>query len=148
MKAIRVFLSTFLLMYALVVMLSCHGDNPVELIDNRNHLRTFLFGMHGFGPEEWFTASTSDPDLIRVIQEQLTLPEQERFLHIHGAIDRGNGGHNLRWSWYFVPNEWALVEVSIELCDGLPSDVEKNLDYWIKDVGYFCPWSSYVMKEL
>jgi hypothetical protein len=35
-----------------------------------------------------------------------------------------------------------MVEVTMELCDGRPSDVERDLDYWVDSVGRFCPWSS------
>ena len=41
-----------------------------------------------------------------------------------------------------------LAEISMEVCDGLPSDVEKDLDYWVDTVKRFCPWNSFVKKEI
>jgi hypothetical protein len=137
-----------LFVFALLILLSCNGHDPIEIIDNHDHTRTFLFAIRGYGPEERFAAKTSDPDLLQIIDDQLSLPESKRLLHIHGTIDWGNGGHNLNWSWHFVPDEWVLAEFSIELCDGIPSYVENDLKYWIETVGSFCPWSSYVLTEL
>ena len=94
-----------------------------------------------------FVAETSDPEVIRVARQQLELPVDERQLHINGPIARGNGGHNPSWSWHFIPDEWRLAEVSIELCDGIPQMVEDDLSYWIDEVGSFCPWGSYVAAE-
>ncbi len=34
----------------------------------------------------------------------------------------------------------------MELCDGLPSDVEKDIDYWAGTVGRFCPWSAVLVS--
>ena len=41
----------------------------------------------------------------------------------------------------------VTVEGSIELCDGCPSFVESDLDYWIDVVSSYCPWSSEVMAR-
>jgi hypothetical protein len=35
-----------------------------------------------------------------------------------------------------------MAEVTIELCDGVPSYAEAHLDDRIATVGYFCPWSA------
>ena len=40
------------------------------------------------------------------------------------------------------------AEVTIELCDGRPSMVEADLGYWLRRVGSFCPWGSYVHAEI
>ena len=54
---------------------------------------------------------------------------------------------NTGWSWHFT-GDVALAELSIELCDGRPSMVEADLGYWLRTVGSFCPWGSYVYAEL
>jgi hypothetical protein len=92
-------------------------------------------------------AKTSDPDVIAKLEEEMELPFDERTLHIHGDIERGDGGHN-NWSWHFTPGEWDMVEISAEVCDGRPQMVEDDLDYWVDQVGYFCPWSSRVVGEV
>jgi hypothetical protein len=34
------------------------------------------------------------------------------------------------------------VEVTIELCDGRPSDLDAELDYWAGTVKRYCPWGA------
>lgn len=111
----------------------------------------FRFGIHfdSTGAED-FIAVTADENLIQKAREQLLLDPSQRILHIHGPIARGNGGHNLGWKWHFVPSEWALVEESVEVCDGIPSAA----DAWIEnlpdtvDAILFCPFASYVKEEV
>lgn len=111
--------------------------------------KTFLFGMRGIPDAEGqFVAVTSDPAVLANLQAQLALPDSDRGLHIHGPIARGSGGHNLSWSWHFIPGEWDMVEVSAESCDGSPKQVEGDIDYWVDTVKVFCPWGSYVQKEI
>lgn len=54
----------------------------------------------------------------------------------------GRGDHNVPWSWHLDPAETTMAEVTIELCSGLPSFVEADLDAWLNDVGSYCPWSA------
>jgi hypothetical protein len=116
--------------------------------DDAPSARSFLFGMRGIPDAEGrFVAVTSDPDLLATLEAELALPADQRTLHIHGAIAAGGGGHNLSWHWHFVPDEWDMVEVSIELCDGTPQLVEQDVDYWLESIGAFCPWGSYVQGE-
>jgi hypothetical protein len=56
-----------------------------------------------------------------------------------GRIYRGtqvNTGH--RWHLRNV----RLVEATIELCDGRPSDLDSNLSYWVDTVKRYCPWGA------
>lgn len=56
-----------------------------------------------------------------------------------GSIYRGtqvNTGH--RWHLRNV----RLVEATIELCDGRPSDLDSNLTYWVDTVKRYCPWGA------
>ena len=56
-----------------------------------------------------------------------------------GRIYRGereNRGH--RWHLRDV----HLAEVTIELCDGRPSDLDGNLRYWRETVKRYCPWGA------
>ena len=39
-----------------------------------------------------------------------------------------------------------MAEITMELCDGLPSHVEEDIDYWVDTVGRFCPWSAKIVK--
>ena len=101
----------------------------------------FTFTVPGRGDED-FVALTADPDVIAACAAELALPEEDRTLFPSGPIDTGDGGHNLGWSWHFVPSEWELAYASYPECDGLPSDVEADPGYWIDEVGGFCPWAA------
>ena len=98
-------------------------------------------------PSEKSIATTSDSSVISLVEQQLALPQANRNLHIHGRIAQGNGGHNYNWSWHFVPDQWDLAEISMEVCDGRCSYVESDLSYWLS-LGLFCPWDSYVVREV
>jgi hypothetical protein len=135
------------LMMIFIIPLGCDSDNGSDHDDG--NAKSFRFGMHfdASGTED-FIAKTSDPELIDIIAAELENPPYQRFLHIHGRIERGNDGYNLNWSWHFVSGEWDLAEMSIEVCDGTPSYVEENLDEWLSMQDSFCPWDSYVKEEV
>ena len=90
--------------------------------------------------------ATASADFIAKARAQLLLPEAQRSLFVNGSIAAGSAGVNTGWSWHF--SDAALVEMAIELCDGRPSMVEANQDYWLNTVKRFCPWQSYVHAEV
>jgi glucose/arabinose dehydrogenase len=49
-----------------------------------------------------------------------------------------------QWTWHVDPADVVFADAAIELCDGVPSHIEANKDYWINTVGAFCPWSAVV----
>jgi hypothetical protein len=59
-----------------------------------------------------------------------------------GRVVKGQVFYNKPWSWHIDSQDITMAEVTIELCDGIPSYVEAHLDDWIATVGYFCPWSA------
>lgn len=65
-----------------------------------------------------------------------------------GALAAGDGGFNDPWSWHLVPGSIEVPDVAIELCDGTPSMVESDLEYWLDTVGTFCPWSARVVRRV
>jgi hypothetical protein len=103
---------------------------------------TLVFRIRGRPPSEEFRYVTSSPGLIAEAQAQLRLPDGQRFLFPAGPIAAGHGGHNQPWQWHFTDLE--LVELSKELCDGNPTLVEGDLNYWLNTVKSFCPWGGYV----
>lgn len=48
-----------------------------------------------------------------------------------------------QWSWHMKPDSIKMAEAAMEACDGLPSFVENNLDYWTT-LGTYCPWSAQI----
>ena len=58
-----------------------------------------------------------------------------------GRVVRGEAGVNEPWSWHIDPETLEFAEVTIEVCDGLPSFVE---DETVTSAD-FCPWSAKVV---
>lgn len=60
----------------------------------------------------------------------------------NGLIVEGSGEENCNapWNWHYDPENIKMAEFTTEICDGLPSYVNANIDEWIKSVGRFCPW--------
>lgn len=58
----------------------------------------------------------------------------------NGELVAGDGGINAPHEWHVVNVE--LVDATIELCDATATMVDENLDYWLEDVGRFCPWNA------
>jgi len=95
-----------------------------------------------------YYVKTTDNNLIESSRQQLLLPIENRNLHINGQLEYTNGGFNQNWNWHILPDQWTLAEMSIEVCDGLPYNIENNPEYWIDNVGSFCAWSSYIYEEI
>ena len=49
-------------------------------------------------------------------------------------------GVNDGWTWSLDPNDFEFADVTIEVCDGIPSDVEAGL---VTSERY-CPWSAII----
>lgn len=48
------------------------------------------------------------------------------------------------WTFHVDPARVQWADNTIELCDGRPSDVERDTPRWIADVKSYCPWKSTV----
>ncbi len=58
-----------------------------------------------------------------------------------GVVVHGNPGVNTGYSWHIDPESVEFAETAMEVCDGLPSDVEQgNITS-----EYYCPWSAEVI---
>jgi hypothetical protein len=51
---------------------------------------------------------------------------------------------NCPWTWSQVPSSVVFAENTVELCDGIPSDVEKNCSHF--GMGTYCPWSAVLIE--
>lgn len=58
----------------------------------------------------------------------------------------GQADHNDPWSWHLDPDLTSMAELTIEVCSGLPSFVEENLQEWLANVGQYCPWSAQLVR--
>jgi hypothetical protein len=118
-------------------------------------LRFFAFTTncgHGNWQDTAFIAATADQAVIDTVLANLARPLSERKF-INGPIDHGDGGHNHNadhwFLWHFIPGQWDLVELAIEVCDGCPyTDVDADTAYWIGTIGQFCPWSGVPVREV
>ena len=63
---------------------------------------------------------------------------------VSGRLIRGDGGFNTPWSWHLDPLSIGVPDAAIELCDGRPSMVQGDLDYWVDTVRSYCPWAARV----
>ncbi len=133
----------YLSVICLLTILSACG-----IQNDDDNTRYYKFTHESDDIEYSFVAKTSNSDVIARVEEELEKPFDERRLHINGVIERGTKDYNDNWSWHFVENQWALAEISTEVCDGRPSFVEEDIDYWVDQVGRFCPWSSRVETEV
>jgi len=107
---------------------------------------------HGNWQDTSFIAATDDPVVIDTVLTDLDKPYEERRF-ISGQIDYGDGGYNHNaghwFLWHFIPGQWELTEMAIEVCDGCPySDVDADTAYWIGVLGLFCPWSGKPSREV
>ena len=109
-------------------------------------LRFFEFKIIGLNDSFNFLAATSNPDLISKIEEELRLPFDQRINHINGIVAAGNGCYNGKLDWHYMPNQWSLSEVSIELCDGYPSNPVDNSN--VGETYNACPWNARLLKEI
>lgn len=105
--------------------------------------RLFEVGMHHLGDEENFFVKTALADFIKDAEAELKLPASQRTKIVNGVVSttRGNGGFNGDWDWHIDPDSVGMAEVTIELCDLSPSSVTWNQ-------GRFCPWDSYILREV
>lgn len=132
----------YLSIILLALLSACSTDSEVD------NARYFEFTHESDDIHYTIIAKTSDPGVIARVEQELAKPFDQRNMHINGVIERGNPGYNSDWSWHFVEGQWDLAEISAEVCDGRPGFVEEDLDYWVDDVGRFCPWGARVKGEV
>jgi hypothetical protein len=59
----------------------------------------------------------------------------------NGVVVRGDPEVNTGYSWHIDPESVEFADFTTEVCDGLPSDVEKGLI----TSNRYCPWSAEVI---
>lgn len=107
---------------------------------------------HGNWQDTSFIVAATNPVLVASVLYELNQPMGQRKI-VGGPITHGHGGHNHNAShwflWHFVPDQWSLADVAIEVCDGCPyTDVDSDTAYWISNLGDFCPWSGQPVREV
>lgn len=93
---------------------------------------------------ETFHVLIQDPD---VIAEADGLIGKGNRKVLAGMLAEGDAGFNAPWGWHLRPETVVFSDVSIEVCDGCPADVQANLTYWLT-LGQFCPASAVVVGRV
>ena len=75
-----------------------------------------------------------------VAAEAEQLLQNGETINIDGPLRAGDGGFNAPYNWHLSPDSITFAPVTIELCDGRPSMIEEDLDYWLNSVKAYCPW--------
>ena len=82
----------------------------------------------------------TEPDDIAIAEDLLAGTEAPRIPN--GRVVRdGDGGVNAGYGWHIDPADLEWADSTTEVCDGLPSDVEKG----VITSDRYCPWSSEVV---
>ena len=149
--------------HAVVRVLSgaCGAWTQASVIDNRSGVSILVPAEQRGIPvgtfvvrvaDEAFLVRISDPEVLAQARSILAGRQPQRV--VIGDLRQGGGGfnHDLGngriWSWHLDPGSVELVDAAIELCDGLPSFVEDDPDFWFNTVGYYCPWLSQIEREV
>ena len=88
--------------------------------------------------EATWKATLSDPESISAAYASLN-GTAEWPTHPLGTIVYGDAAENVGWSWHLA--DTSMVEISTEVCDGHPDDVEAHHI----TSPYFCPWNAKVI---
>ncbi|MGD2135255.1 MAG: hypothetical protein PVF27_03800 [Gemmatimonadales bacterium] len=123
-------------LFALIVVAGCRdGTAPVDGALYRVETSS-----------EHFHVLVRDSATIADIESRLAADSWHGI--VNGELARGDGGFNQPWSWHMIPETVEIADFTIELCDGQPSLVEADLDYWIDTVGRYCPWGGEVVERV
>jgi hypothetical protein len=88
---------------------------------------------------EHYKIRLTDPADIEIACKLLAGEEAPRIPS--GVVIRGDPDVNVGYTWHIDPESVEFADFTMEVCDGLPSDVEKGI---ITSERY-CPWSAEVI---
>lgn len=131
----------WMLLIPLLLITSCDGS-PTAPDEALRGGVVATFGVSGEQFRVWIT----NPETI---DQVMALRRGASQVSIPNGVLRtgpGQGNHNRPYTWHLDPEEIAMAEVTIELCDGRPSFIEANRDRFIQEVGRYCPWSAQLLQ--
>jgi len=130
-----------------------YGDATTSvLIESRSPIlgEKFVVAVHPLNGDStrMFIVTITDPTVIQQARNcyayGLLNPLDPRCgPHITGQIASGNGGFNTNWNWHLIPSTVKFAGIGMEICDGLPYEVERDGVNF--GAGTFCPWYSYIL---
>jgi hypothetical protein len=90
--------------------------------------------------DETYKIELATPELVAHAQALL---DGEAVASIpNGIVVRDDPGVNAPWSWHIDPASLEFADMTIEVCDGLPSYVEDGTITSER----FCPWSAEIVS--
>jgi hypothetical protein len=89
---------------------------------------------------ETFKVRLTDPADIAIAHQLLANEEAPSIPN--GLVVRDDPDVNEGYSWSIDPDDFEFADATIEVCDGLPSDVEAG----IITSDRYCPWSAIVVS--
>lgn len=90
--------------------------------------------------DEQYKVELATPELV-AHAEALLAGEDVASIPL-GRVVRDDPGVNAPWSWHIDPATLEFADMTIEVCDGLPSFVE---DETVTSPDY-CPWSAEIVS--
>lgn len=90
--------------------------------------------------DETYKIELATPELVG--HAQALLDGEDVAAIPNGTVVRDDPGVNAPWSWHIDPASLEFADMTIEVCDGLPSYVE---DGTITS-DQFCPWSAQIVS--
>jgi len=124
----KIFYWSLLGLISILILAACGGSS------NEGAVVTFLVA-----DREEYKIQITDPAKIETAQNLLAGEESPKIPN--GLVVRGDSSVNEGYSWHIDPDSLEFVDMTTEVCDGLPSDVEQG----IITSDYYCPWSAVVI---
>jgi len=116
------------------VVLLLAGCSPATSTDPEPVVATFEVAG-----DETYKIELATPELIEHAQ-QLLAGEQVAAIP-NGTVVRDDPGVNEPWSWHIDPATLEFADMTIEVCDGIPSYVEDGT----VTSDQYCPWSAKII---
>jgi len=122
-----------LILFSLAWLTACAGS-ATEVPQNEGVIVTFRVA-----DVEEYKIRLTDPADIEIARKLLAGEEAPRIPN--GVVVRGDPDVNVGYTWHIDPESVEFADFTMEVCDGLPSDVEKG----IITSDRYCPWSAEVI---
>jgi hypothetical protein len=125
-RVVRLSIIAIVGLTASVVLAGCTPD--------RNPVATFQV------VDEQYKIELATPELVEHAEALLA---GEAVASIpNGVVVRDDPGPNAPWSWHIDPATLEFADMTIEVCDGLPSYVEDGT----VTSDQYCPWSAEIIS--
>jgi hypothetical protein len=90
--------------------------------------------------DETYKIELASPELVQHARDLLN-GEDVAAIPL-GTVVRDDPGVNAPWSWHIDPATLEFADMTIEVCDGLPSYVEDGT----VTSDQYCPWSAKIVS--